>query len=246
MIRILSESKKTNAKDIKEEHESPGLSLSGGRRVTLVRHGITEWNKLFRYQGVTDIPLSPEGEEQARRTGLRLSGASVRRIISSPLKRSLKTAGIIAEAVGFLDVEIWDELIEVDFGEWEGLTVEQIKSKFGTESFAKWRKAQMEVTPPNGEDTDKLYMRASEASKRIIAIADEHTLVVGHGAMFRAMLLSLIGVPKGSLFWKMRMDNCSISGLNISNSGSAYINFLNDTLHLLVKKDCIADLPLPW
>lgn len=229
-----------------EEQETPGLSASSGRRITLVRHGITEWNQLYRYQGVTNIPLSAEGEEQSQRVGLRFSAHKVNRIISSPLKRSLRTAEIIAEYAGLSDVEIWDELIEVDFGEWEGLTVPQIRTKFGAESFLKWRNAQLDVTVPGGEKTDALYARATMAAERLVAMKDQHTLVVGHGAMFRAMLLPLVGMPKDSIFWKMRMDNCSLSGLSIDNRGKAFITFFNDTMHLRIRMDSIADLPLPW
>jgi len=229
-----------------EIQEMPGLSASAGRKVVLVRHGKTEWNKLFRYQGVTDIPLCPEGKEQAERVALRLSTLSVKRVISSPLERSLRTAEIIADKVGVSRVEIWEELIEVNFGEWEGLTVNEIKNRFGADIFNKWRNDQLDVSVPGGEITDDLYMRASKAAEKIISIEDEYTIIVGHGAMFRTLLLPLIEMPKGSIFWRMRMDNCSISGIDIDKKGRAYITFLNDTLHLHAKMSAIRELPLPW
>lgn len=108
-------------KNKKDPQEVPGLSLVIKRKITLVRHGVTEWNKMFRYQGITDVPLSPEGEEQAKKAALRLSCESVDRVISSPLGRSMKTASIIADTIGKKSVEAWDELREVDFGEWRDL-----------------------------------------------------------------------------------------------------------------------------
>ena len=238
----INETAKTNF----ETQEMPGLSAPGSRKVLLVRHGKTEWNKLFRYQGVTNIPLCPEGEEQAVRVALRLSTLSVKRIISSPLERSLGTAEIIADAAGVSEVEIWDELIEVNFGEWEGLNVQEIKARFGADMFNRWKNAQLEVSVPNGEDSDSLYSRASKTAERITSFTDEYTIIVGHGAMFRALLLPLIGMPKGSIFWRMRMDNCSISGIDIDEKGRGSINFLNDTLHLHTKMSGILELPLPW
>jgi len=237
---------KTNLDKVNEDRDAPGLSLQIKHKITLVRHGITDWNKKFRYQGVTDVPLSTEGEEQAKKAALRLSCESVGRIISSPLKRSLKTAEIIAESIGLSAVDTWDELTEVDFGAWEGLTVPQIKEKFGEETFAKWKASQVDVTATNGEDTDRIYKRSEACAARILSLTDEHVLVVGHGALFRTMLLPLIGIPRGNVFWKMKMDNCSLSGIGIDKKNRAFIVFFNDTIHLKTKMNCIKDIPLPW
>mgnify|MGYP001767304141 FL=1 len=230
----------------KEPQETPGLSLVIKRKITLVRHGITEWNKKFRYQGITDVPLSPEGEEQAKKAALRLTCESVDRVISSPLGRSMKTASIIAETIGKSCVERWDELREVDFGDWEGLTVPQIKDKFGEDLFERWKTSQVDVTATNGEEADLVYKRAEACAARILALKDEHVVVVGHGALFRMLLLPLIKIPRGNVFWRMKMDNCSLSGIGIDRKNRAFIVFFNDTIHLRTNLDCIKDIPLPW
>lgn len=234
-----------NAVSPEDAQETPGLAVSGGRRVYLVRHGITEWNRQFRYQGVTDIPLCPEGEEQARRVAGRLSGLDIRRVVSSPLKRSMSTAGIIAGALSVPQVEVWDDLAEVDFGGWEGLSVREIKEKYGEEIFDKWRNAQLDVAVSGGEDPDNVYERATRAAERILASQDGMMVIVGHGAIFRAVLPPLIGVQRSSVFWKMRMDNCSISGVDIDKKGRASVAFLNDTLHLKAEAGDIGSLPFP-
>lgn len=233
-------------KSTKEPPETPGLSLVIKRKITLVRHGVTEWNKMFRYQGITDVPLSVEGEDQAKKAALRLSCESVSRVISSPLKRSMKTAEIIADSVGCSTVESWENLREVDFGAWEGLTVPQIKEKFGGDLFEKWKASQVDVTATDGEDSDTVYKRASECAERILDLKEEHLVVVGHGALFRTLLLPLIGIPRGNVFWKMKMDNCSLSGIGIDRKNRAFVVFFNDTIHLRTKMDCIKDIPLPW
>lgn len=233
-------------KNKKYPQEVPGLSLVIKRKITLVRHGVTEWNKMFRYQGITDVPLSPEGEEQAKKAALRLSCESVDRVISSPLGRSMKTASIIADRVGKKSVEAWDELREVDFGEWEGLTVPQIKERFGEDLFERWKSSQVDVTATNGENSDIVYKRAEACAEKILALKDEHVVVVGHGALFRALLLPLIKIPRGNVFWKMKMDNCSLSGIGVDRKNKAFIVFFNDTIHLRTKIDCIKDIPLPW
>lgn len=224
--------------------DAPGLAQAVFRRVYLVRHGVTEWNKLFRYQGASDIPLSPDGEEQAERAGLRLSQFSIDRIISSPLKRSLMTAHKIAEITGVRSVEIWEELREVNFGDWEGLTVKEIISKFGEDVFNAWRKAQIDVTATNGEASANVYKRAGQAVGRINALEDEITVVVSHGALFRALMLHFIDVPKSNVFWRMRMDNCSISAVEFDRRGQRSVRFFNDTAHLSAERDRIQFIPL--
>ena len=233
-------------KNEKDPLETPGLSLVIKRKITLVRHGLTEWNKMFRYQGITDVPLSPEGEEQARRAALRLSCGSVDRVISSPLDRSMKTASIIAETIGSKNVEAWDDLREVDFGDWEGLTVPEIKEKYGEDLFEKWKASQVNVTATNGEDADLVYKRAEACAAKILALKDEHVVVVGHGALFRTLLLPLINIPRGNVFWRMKMDNCSLSGIGIDRKNKAFIVFFNDTIHLRTKMDRIKEIELPW
>jgi alpha-ribazole phosphatase/probable phosphoglycerate mutase len=70
--------------------------------------------------------------------------------------------------------------------------------------------------------------------------------VVGHGALFRMLLLPLIKIPRTNVFWKMKMDNCSLSGIGIDKKSRAFIVFFNDTIHLRTNMDCIKDIPLPW
>ena len=231
---------KTNA-----ETEAPGLSSARGRRVYFVRHGITDWNKSFRYQGATDIPLCADGELQAERAAKRLSGLKCERIISSPLRRARRTAEIIAQELQLAETEVWDELTEVDFGEWEGLTTAGIRQKFGDELFDAWRAAQLDVTAPGGEDVRHVYDRSAAAAARLLDADEDNIIVVGHGAMFRALLLPLIGLPRCDTFWRMRMDNCAISSVDISKHRTAMVTFLNDTLHLKVPFGEIASLPLP-
>lgn len=224
--------------------EAPGLVQQAVRRIYLVRHGVTEWNKQFRYQGAADIPLSAEGEAQAERVGLRLSQLPVERIVSSPLRRAMSTALKIAERVGVRNVEQWDDLREVDFGDWEGLTVSEIVAKFGEDIFDAWRRAQIDVTATNGEDSRSVYDRAGRAVQRLCSLSDEVTVVVSHGAIFRALMLHFIDVPKSNVFWKMRMDNCSVSAVEFDRKGRRSVRFFNDTVHLRAELEKIHSIPL--
>lgn len=231
-----------NKKDI---DEAPGLSApEGGRKIYFVRHGKTEWNNQFRYQGATNVPLCDEGLEQARRAGLRLSKLKVGAIVCSPLGRAHTTAECIAAYHAGVRVEKNPLLSEVNFGEWEGLTVSEIKAHSGEELFYKWRRNELHVTVPGGEAADAVYDRASRAADELLSREEDCIVVVGHGAMFRAIFLPLLCIPRSNIFWKMRIDNCSISAVNVDKNGKATLSFLNDTLHMYVPEDEIADLPL--
>lgn len=229
----------------KDIDEAPGLSApDGGRKIYFVRHGKTEWNNQFRYQGATNVPLCAEGMEQAKRAGLRLSKLDVDAIICSPLDRAFETAGRIAAYHLGLRIEKNPLLSEVNFGEWEGLTVPEIKAHSGEELFYKWRRNELHVSVPGGESADAVDERASRAAEELVSRPEECIVVVGHGAMFRALFLPLLGIPRSNIFWKMRIDNCSISAVSVDKNGKVTLSFLNDTLHMLVPEDEIADLPL--
>ncbi len=225
--------------------EAPGLSApEGGRKIYFVRHGKTEWNNQFRYQGVTDVPLCDEGRAQARCAALRLSKLKIGALICSPLGRAYETAEKIAEFHPEIKIEKNPLFAEVNFGEWEGLTVPEIKAHSGAELFYKWRSNELHVSVPGGEEADAVYRRVTLAAKELLSRREASVLVVGHGAMLRALFLALFEIPRSNVFWKTRIDNCSISAASVDGRGKATLSFLNDTLHLITPEDKIADLPL--
>ena len=93
-----------------------------------VRHGETEWNAEGRFCGRTDVPLSEAGRRQARLLGLRVKPLRVIALYSSPLRRALETARIIGEVTGRESV-VDPRLAELNYGAWEGLTLEEIKAR---------------------------------------------------------------------------------------------------------------------
>src|SRR5436305_12534 len=98
--------------------------------LVLVRHGETEWNRLGRVQGLTDIPLNETGRRQAHQAGRRLSHEHWDGIASSPLARAAQTAEIIAREVGLPAPELVEALVERNYGDAEGLTGEEIDRRF--------------------------------------------------------------------------------------------------------------------
>ncbi len=134
-------------------------------RVLIVRHGVTLWNKEARYQGQTDIPLSEDGIAQAQAVGKRLAAEPVCRVYSSDLSRAKVTADIIAQH-HHIEVKTDRRLREMFFGEWEGLTFDEIGAKWpGLRD--RWLKDPVNLRPPGGESASDLISRVLEAMRDI-------------------------------------------------------------------------------
>lgn len=226
-----------------DKNTAPGLSAPvGGRMIYFVRHGRTEWNNQFRYQGAVDIPLNDDGRQQARKTALRFSAADIDAVLSSPLSRAMETAGIIASYHNGLKVESTPLLTEVDFGRWEGRTVSEIKADY-PDIFYAWRSDQLNVDAPEGESMDALYLRCGRFSEELLARREKNIVVVGHGAMLRALFPRMLMLPRVSYFWKTRIDNCSITAFS-ADDGKFSLIYQNDMIHLKIDEDKIAYLPI--
>ncbi len=218
----------------------------GFRRLLLARHGQTEWNSVTRYQGKTDVPLNETGRLQAARLAARLSFWGPEKMFTSPLSRAGETAKIIRDRLQEGEkppLFVLPELAEIDFGDWEGLTIPEIERTHGP-LFSQWREDPSRVVPPGGESFAQVLDRVEKSLERILAGPEERILVVGHGGIMRAILVQLLGVP-ASLVWRMRMDNCSLLGIDLWKE-KAMLAFANDFLHLLVPGEEEAGaLPLP-
>ena len=117
------------------------------QKLILVRHGETEWNSAFRFQGQTDVPLGEEGRRQAVLLADRLGAVEFDRVYSSPLSRAFETASIIRKRSSFpMDIVTRPELSEMCFGTWEGLTLSEIQ-KNDPPLFLSWREDPSSVSP---------------------------------------------------------------------------------------------------
>jgi broad specificity phosphatase PhoE len=165
---------------------SDGLRASGRRVVYLARHGETEWNRAGRWQGHTDIPLTPLGRQQAAQLALRLGQAGLEHVIASDLSRARDTARIVADALG-LDVAYEDpDLRERMFGIFEGLTRAQCQ----TEHAQAWLSYEADrATGPTGAETHQaVATRMLRAMKRALALSGQGgVLLVTHGSAMRIL-----------------------------------------------------------
>jgi broad specificity phosphatase PhoE len=163
--------------------------------IVFIRHGETDWNRDLRFQGQRDIPLNARGRRQAARNGSAVAGIlrdGDWQLVASPLGRAVETMNIVLDIAGqdgrrFATDPI---LMEANYGDWEGLTLDDIAGRFPDGALArdadKWGYA-----PPNGES----YEMVAERISRWLATLDAPTFVVAHGGILRALFYLLAGLP---------------------------------------------------
>ena len=169
--------------------------------LVLVRHGETEWSKAGRHTGRTDVPLTDHGQEEARALRERLAGSAFVRVLSSPLSRALDTARL----AGFGDrVETVDDLLEWDYGDYEGCTTVDIRTK--RRRWSLW----MDGTP-GGESAADVGGRVDRLVKELRDV-DEEVLLFAHGHVLRVLAARWLGLTPadGRLF---ALDPATISTL---------------------------------
>jgi probable phosphoglycerate mutase len=172
----------------------------------LLRHGETEWSKSGQHTGRTDLPLTPHGEELARACGELLHGYDFVLTLSSPLQRARRTA----ELAG-LDAEVDDDLLEWDYGAYEGLTTAQIRADLGYD----WTVFRDGVAPGEtpGETVEEVAARASRVVRRALeAMQRGDVALVGHGHCLR-VLASVFLRQEPRLGAQLLLDAGSVSVL---------------------------------
>ena len=162
--------------------------------VVLVRHGETEWHAENRYAGRTDVALTPLGLRQAETLAAWAGSARLDAIWCSPLSRARDTAAMVARATGH-ELRIDDRLMELDFGQGEGLTSDDMRSRF-PDRLTAFHADPVADHLPDGEDPRDAVFRAVACMDDIVAAApDGRVLVVAHTTLIRLLLCHLIGIP---------------------------------------------------
>lgn len=198
--------------------------------IMLIRHGETEWNILGKFQGSTDIPLSNEGIRQAFMLKERLK-SDFDYIFSSPLKRAYETAKILCDESG-KQVSIAEEIREINFGKWEGLTVKGIAEKY-PDIFNQWRNDKREGKFCGG---DMSTLNASIRAKNcIMEIANKHKgkkiVIVAHGGIIKAGLIGIFEWDM-SMYHKIALGNTCVNTITFNDDMKPALLGLNDTNHL--------------
>lgn len=193
-------------------------------RLTLVRHGSTEWNEAGRFQGWGDPPLSARGRGEAERLGAHLAGEEFDRVVASDLLRARETAAL---ALPSAPVETDPRLREMDFGAWDGLTWAECVARDG-DLIRRWSEDPAAVAPPGGESLAAFEARIAAA---LADLPEEGSrLWVVHAGVIHAILARWMDVPLRRTF-ALHISACGITRAELFPGGGAKVMCVNETAH---------------
>jgi ribonuclease H / adenosylcobalamin/alpha-ribazole phosphatase len=213
----------------------PGWGTAAGSRTPtlLLRHGSTEMSAERRFAGRGDIALTSDGVRQARLVARRLADSGIDVIVSSPLQRTRRTAEAVAEATG-APMVVDEDLVEADFGSWEGLTFAEAGRQWPDE-MAAWM-ASPDAPPPGGESFAIVALRVLAALDRLIENHRHKTIVVvSHVTPIKTLLCRALLAPPEAMF-RINLDVASLSRIDCFDNGTAVVRSVNDTGHLQEKR----------
>jgi ribonuclease H / adenosylcobalamin/alpha-ribazole phosphatase len=199
-------------------------------RFLLLRHGQTELSTQRRYSGRGNPALTDVGRRQAEAAAQFLAQkGGIDAVITSPLQRAYDTAAAAAKALG-LDVIVDHDLIETDFGGWEGLTFGEAAER-DPEQHRRWLR-DTSVAPPDGESFDSVAERVRRAQARIINEHNgENVLVVSHVTPIKTLLRMALDAGPGILY-RLHLDLASLSIAEFYPDGVASVRLVNQTSYL--------------
>ncbi len=196
--------------------------------IILARHGETEWNVEEIFRGQVDVTLNETGVRQAQLLAQYLAKLKVEVIYSSPLQRAVQTATVVAHQ-HHLEVSITPALIDFNFGQWQGLPVPVVKSRY-PELFAEWASHPDLVKIPDGESLKAVSDRAMALVDEVVTKYTGTIVLVSHRVVNKVLTCALLGLDN-SRFWNIRMDTCGITTFSYEN-GRFILTKHNDTSFL--------------
>lgn len=199
-------------------------------RLLLLRHGQTELSVQRRYSGRGNPELTELGTRQAAAAATYLGErGDVDAVISSPLQRAHDTATAAAKSLG-LDITVDDDVIETDFGKWEGLTFREASER-DPELHRRWLR-DTSVPPPDGESFDAVAARVLRAQRRILTEhAGQTVLLVSHVTPIKTLLrMALDAGP--AILYRLHLDLASLSVAEFYPDGAASVRLVNQTAYL--------------
>lgn len=198
-------------------------------KLYLIRHGQTEWNITGRIQGKTDTALNETGIYQAELLSQAMAGHSIEAVYASPLRRAYDTACVVAAKKG-LKVTPIEELREVDFGLWEGLTWNEINERYPAD-FAAWDASPVRNTPTGGEKKESSRGRCRAAMEHILGSAEGDVAIVAHGGILVFVADYLLRAQKDRN--EIIVRNASITTIEYDKAAAVgKLILLNDVSHL--------------
>ena len=189
-------------------------------QLILVRHGQTDANAAGLLLGRLDPELNAAGWDQAETVAARVATYGPTRVMTSPLARCAQTASVIARACAVDAVVVDDRLVEVDYGEYDGLPFAELPSDL----VRRWR-TDAEFAPPGGESLAWVGARMAAFADEVLADLDVAPVVaVSHVSPIKAAVCWALGLPDLAS-WRMRLDNATMTRLAPGPEGPVLLSF---------------------
>jgi broad specificity phosphatase PhoE len=213
----------------KRNHNIATQGVRISTRFILIRHGETEWNRQDRFRGRSDVPLNENGLAQAEKIAARFANVKINAVYTSPLPRAIQTAVPLA-AMHHLEIEQTADLLDIDYGAWEGMAREDILAKF-PDLYAQWVKSPGKVKFPGGESVRQVRLRVE---KLLSNLCEDHLgktiALVSHRVTCHIILCVAFGLPNDAL-WHLRQDVGCINEFELRD-GAYVVTLMNETDHL--------------
>lgn len=203
----------------------------------MVRHGETEWNVAETYRGRADVALNEVGIRQAELLGKYLGRLKLGAIYSSPLRRALDTANIMAQYQD-VTVQVTHGLIDFDYGEWQGLPDQKVAMLY-PDLHNEWQANPHLVRMPDGENLDDVAKRALGVVSEVVSKYKGSTVLVSHRVVNKVLICSLLGLDS-SYFWHIKQDVGGITNFDYVDSRFILTKH-NDTSYLKGMQKSLSD-----
>jgi broad specificity phosphatase PhoE len=206
--------------------KSEGLGV-----IYMARHGETAWSRTGQFTGLTDLPLTEQGERNSRRLGERLKGLTFAKVFTSPLRRAMRTC----ELAGFGSVaEIDPDLVEWDYGDYDGGATAEIRAE--RPDWSLFRDG-----CPGGESPRQIAARADRVARRLRAELGD-VLLFSSRHFMQALAMRWIGVEPVAVAESLMLSTSSLSALGyIDSLSQPAIRLWNETHYLIASNEQEAD-----
>lgn len=199
-------------------------------RLIIIRHGESEWNRIGRYQGQYDAPLSELGLQQANALAERLRTEPLDAIFTSPLQRAARTAQAVARYHTSVPFTAQPALLEIDHGDWQGLMTDEVQERYG-DGLREWREHPTRAQMPNGESFSNILKRVLDFRESLEReYADKNVLVSTHDVVVKILVASALGMNMDRIN-RIWVTNASISVLEYGDD-LPYLVSLSEACHL--------------
>ena len=199
-------------------------------RLIIVRHGESEWNRIGRYQGQQDAPLSELGARQAEALAGRLQREPLDAIFSSPLQRAARTAQAIARYHPTVPLNHEPALLEIHHGEWEGLMAEEVLERYG-DGLHEWRWHPTRAQMPGGESFSNILKRVLDFKDRLCSMFENQNILIStHDVVVKILVADALGMNMDRIN-RIWVTNASISVIEYGDD-LPYLVSLSEACHL--------------